>query len=313
MKKSTGASARRAKENTRPRSSRRRSAAPLVSPADAGSGEASGSPEGDVLETSRRAATAEATIKRSGDSGQSAQRGVAERRRVPVPMPAVPRLEGGGTLTRWRKKVGDEVKLGDVLAEIETNVATLEIEARVAGELQETLVPEGGKGILPDQPIAILLSGEDNESAPGARPSGRAARMPAARGDDALSIVEKSILDMLPTDGDDEIRTLLAENTPFSAVMRRRIDSLRSFFRRNPDVVEAFADRFQEAWRSVERSGDDRPPIEKFGEATRELRFAVLSRAEALPAAQRMADAIKTQDENLRRYLASTGDFWAPR
>jgi hypothetical protein len=180
--------------------------------------------------------------------------------------------------------------------------------------LQEILVLEGGTGILPGQPIAILLSDAGAASAVGERPSGRAAARIPAGGEGALSIIEKSILGMLPTDGDDEIRTLLARETPFSAVMRGRIDSLRRFFRRNPDMREAFANKLQKAWRKVERTAeDDTPPIQKYREATREVRLEALVRAEAQPAAQRMADAIKAQDENLRRYLASTGDFLTPR
>jgi pyruvate dehydrogenase E2 component (dihydrolipoamide acetyltransferase) len=67
-----------------------------------------------------------------------------------------------GNVTKWLKKEGDEVHSGDVLAEIETDKATMEFEAVDDGRLGRILVPEGAEGIKVNQPIALLLGeGED--------------------------------------------------------------------------------------------------------------------------------------------------------
>src|SRR5947207_4597580 len=68
-----------------------------------------------------------------------------------------------GNLTRWLKKEGDEVHSGDVIAEIETDKATMEYEAADEGRLGKIIVPEGAQGIKVNQPIALLLEeGEDS-------------------------------------------------------------------------------------------------------------------------------------------------------
>jgi pyruvate dehydrogenase E2 component (dihydrolipoamide acetyltransferase) len=67
-----------------------------------------------------------------------------------------------GNVAKWLKKEGDEVHSGDVLAEIETDKATMEFEAVDDGRLGKILVPEGAEGIKVNQPIAVLLGeGED--------------------------------------------------------------------------------------------------------------------------------------------------------
>jgi pyruvate dehydrogenase E2 component (dihydrolipoamide acetyltransferase) len=67
-----------------------------------------------------------------------------------------------GNLARWLKKEGDEVHSGDVIAEIETDKATMEYEAADEGRLGRIIVPEGTQGIKVNQPIALLLEeGED--------------------------------------------------------------------------------------------------------------------------------------------------------
>src|SRR5215471_16989946 len=87
-----------------------------------------------------------------------------------------------GTIVKWSKNEGDPVKVGDVLAEIETDKANMEMEALGAGILRKVLVPAGGKapvgaliGVIADanEDIAGVLAG----AAPAARP---AAAPPAA-------------------------------------------------------------------------------------------------------------------------------------
>src|SRR5215471_11634003 len=77
-------------------------------------------------------------------------------------MPALSPTMEKGNLAKWLKKEGDKVKAGDVLAEIETDKATMEFEAIDDGTLGKILVPEGAENIAVNQPIAILLEeGED--------------------------------------------------------------------------------------------------------------------------------------------------------
>jgi pyruvate dehydrogenase E1 component beta subunit len=68
-----------------------------------------------------------------------------------------------GNLAKWVKKEGDKVSAGDVIAEIETDKATMEVEAVDEGTLGKILVPEGTEGVKVNAPIAVLL--EDGESA----------------------------------------------------------------------------------------------------------------------------------------------------
>ncbi len=81
---------------------------------------------------------------------------------VQVLMPALSPTMTEGNLARWLKKEGDVVKAGDVIAEIETDKATMEVEAVDEGILGKILVSEGAQGVAVNTPIAMLL--EDGES-----------------------------------------------------------------------------------------------------------------------------------------------------
>src|SRR5215471_12078634 len=77
-------------------------------------------------------------------------------------MPALSPTMTEGSVARWLKKEGDEIRSGDVIAEIETDKATMEYEAIDEGRLGKIIVPEGTQGIKVNQPIAVLLAeGED--------------------------------------------------------------------------------------------------------------------------------------------------------
>jgi len=76
-------------------------------------------------------------------------------------MPALSPTMEEGTLTKWHIKAGDTVKAGDVIAEIETDKATMEVEAVDEGEVLEILVPEGSENVKVNTPIA-RLAGEDS-------------------------------------------------------------------------------------------------------------------------------------------------------
>jgi pyruvate dehydrogenase E1 component beta subunit len=85
---------------------------------------------------------------------------------IQVLMPALSPTMEKGNLARWVKKEGDPVKAGDVIAEIETDKATMEVEAIDEGTLGQILVPEGTEDVAVNTPIAIILAeGEDAETA----------------------------------------------------------------------------------------------------------------------------------------------------
>ena len=80
-------------------------------------------------------------------------------------MPALSPTMEEGVLAKWHVKVGDVVKAGDVIAEIETDKATMEVEAVDEGEITDILVAEGSEGVKVNTPIA-RLKGEDGAAAP---------------------------------------------------------------------------------------------------------------------------------------------------
>src|SRR5580692_9963092 len=98
---------------------------------------------------------------------------------IQILMPALSPTMTEGAVARWLKKEGDEVHSGDVIAEIETDKATMEYEAADEGRLGKIIVPEGAQGIKVNQPIALLLEeGEDPatlEKFAAAAPSGNVA------------------------------------------------------------------------------------------------------------------------------------------
>src|SRR5882672_2420152 len=96
---------------------------------------------------------------------------------IDILMPALSPTMEEGTLAKWHVKLGDAVKSGDVIAEIETDKATMEVEAVDEGTVQELLVPEGTEGVKVNAPIA-RLSGDGETTAP--PPAERPAPPPSA-------------------------------------------------------------------------------------------------------------------------------------
>ncbi|MCB8838544.1 pyruvate dehydrogenase complex E1 component subunit beta [Aurantimonas sp. VKM B-3413] len=80
-------------------------------------------------------------------------------------MPALSPTMEEGTLAKWVKQVGDTVAAGDVIAEIETDKATMEVEAVDEGKLGKILVEAGSEGVKVNTPIALLLGEDEDESA----------------------------------------------------------------------------------------------------------------------------------------------------
>src|SRR5262245_30374151 len=116
---------------------------------------------------------------------------------IEILMPALSPTMTEGNLAKWLKQEGDAVKPGDVIAEIETDKATMEVEAVDEGTVGKIMVPAGSQGVKVNQVIALLLGeGEDAAAlaktgapaakaaptpAPSAAPAPAAPQAPAAR------------------------------------------------------------------------------------------------------------------------------------
>jgi pyruvate dehydrogenase E2 component (dihydrolipoamide acetyltransferase) len=98
---------------------------------------------------------------------------------IDVLMPALSPTMEEGALAKWHVKVGDKVAAGDVIAEIETDKATMEVEAVDEGVVEEILVPEGTQEVKVNTPIA-RLSGEGGGPQPARAEPGPAATKPPA-------------------------------------------------------------------------------------------------------------------------------------
>jgi pyruvate dehydrogenase E1 component beta subunit len=96
-------------------------------------------------------------------------------------MPALSPTMTEGKLAKWLKKIGEPVRAGDVIAEIETDKATMEVEAVDEGKLTQILVDEGTEGVAVNTPIAVLAAdGEEAAPAPAAAKAPEPAPAPAA-------------------------------------------------------------------------------------------------------------------------------------
>src|SRR3954451_15109936 len=92
-------------------------------------------------------------------------------------MPALSPTMEKGNLAKWLKKEGDQVKSGDVLAEIETDKATMEVEAVDEGTVGKLLIAEGTEDVPVNTPIAVILGeGEKPGDAPAPTPAPIAAK-----------------------------------------------------------------------------------------------------------------------------------------
>src|SRR5215510_4703639 len=103
-------------------------------------------------------------------------------------MPALSPTMTEGKLAKWLKNQGDEVRAGDVIAEIETDKATMEVEAVDEGKLAQILVDEGTDGVAVNTPIAVLAAnGEAVSSAPSPQREAPPAPNVAAEGSAAIA------------------------------------------------------------------------------------------------------------------------------
>jgi pyruvate dehydrogenase E1 component beta subunit len=113
-------------------------------------------------------------------------------------MPALSPTMEEGTLAKWLVKEGDEVRSGDILAEIETDKATMEFEAVDEGKIGKILVPEGTDGVKVGQPIALLET-EGGETSSGPRHEPEAQPKPATKGEPSIPQPESQQDEATPT------------------------------------------------------------------------------------------------------------------
>ncbi len=152
---------------------------------------------------------------------------------IEVLMPALSPTMEKGNLAKWLKAEGDDVKAGDVIAEIETDKATMEVEAVDEGKLGKILVPEGTQDVAVNTPIALILGeGENASDAPAKSapkkadaPAKHEARegMPASAGKPAEAAPEE----MDVPEGTEMVNTTVRE------ALR---DAMAEEMRRDPDV-----------------------------------------------------------------------------
>jgi pyruvate dehydrogenase E1 component beta subunit len=171
---------------------------------------------------------------------------------TPVLMPALSPTMTEGNLVKWHKKQGDKVEPGEVIAEIETDKATMEVEAVDEGTLGRILIEEGTESVPVNTPIAMLLGeGEDESALEGAEAAapkeapreperaveGKQEEAPKAKGkgNGASAISSGPRPDLLPDPGDDpEIPS--GTNMLKQTVREALRDAMAEEMRRDPDV-----------------------------------------------------------------------------
>src|SRR5690349_2298563 len=115
---------------------------------------------------------------------------------VELKMPALSPTMEEGTLAKWLVKEGDDVKSGDILAEIETDKATMEFEAVDEGKIAKILVPEGTDGVKVGQPIALLAADGEQLSEAASAP---AEPEPAMKDEPSVPVPESQQDEATPT------------------------------------------------------------------------------------------------------------------
>ena len=99
---------------------------------------------------------------------------------IEILMPALSPTMEEGNVSKWLKNEGDKVAAGDVIAEIETDKATMEVEAVDEGVLGKILIAAGTEGVKVNTPIAVLLEEGESASDIGGAPAAKKADAPAA-------------------------------------------------------------------------------------------------------------------------------------
>ena len=169
---------------------------------------------------------------------------------VDILMPALSPTMEEGTLAKWNVKVGDTVSAGDVIAEIETDKATMEVEAVDEGVILELLVPAGTEGVKVNSPIARLQGEGQGASAPAVAPVPSAAPS-AAR---AAAPVAAAIADPELPEGTtfvrqtvrDALRDAMAEEMrrdPNVFLIGEEVAQYQGAYKVSRDLLQEFGDK----------------------------------------------------------------------
>ena len=145
-------------------------------------------------------------------------------------MPALSPTMEEGNLSKWLIKPGDKVEPGQVIAEIETDKATMEVEAVDEGVVSEILVPEGAQGVKVNTPIAVL-AGEGNGAAPTPPPKAEA-KAPPAEPAPAPRPAQAPVATTAPVDAEIAPGTAMVKITVRDALR----DAMAEEMRRDPSV-----------------------------------------------------------------------------
>ena len=114
-------------------------------------------------------------------------------------MPALSPTMEQGKLAKWLKKEGDRIKAGDVIAEIETDKATMEVEAVDEGTLGKILVADGTENVAVNTPIAVIVAdGESADAVPASAPAPAAAAAPTVAAAPAAPVASVSVAPEVP-------------------------------------------------------------------------------------------------------------------
>ncbi|WP_370196543.1 pyruvate dehydrogenase complex E1 component subunit beta [Aurantimonas sp.] len=164
---------------------------------------------------------------------------------IQILMPALSPTMEEGNLSKWIKQEGDTVSPGDVIAEIETDKATMEVEAVEEGTLGKILVPAGTEGVRVNAPIALLLAEGEDESAleDGAATAAKSAPDESAKHDEAPAAAETSASSGV----DMEARRVPAEGK----VHPEPEDEVGAFGQEIPEGTEMVSTTVREALRSA--------------------------------------------------------------
>ena len=165
-------------------------------------------------------------------------------------MPALSPTMEEGTLAKWLVKEGDEVKSGDILAEIETDKATMEFEAVDEGKIGKILVPEGTDGVKVGQPIALLET-EGGDASPGPKHEPEAQPKPAAKGEPTIQQPESQQDEATPTP--QQMETAARELVHDVADTRDEPDAPEGATMADMTVREALRDAMAEEMRKDDR------------------------------------------------------------
>ena len=169
---------------------------------------------------------------------------------VDILMPALSPTMEEGTLSKWTVKVGDKVAAGDVIAEIETDKATMEVEAVDEGVVLELLVPAGAEGVKVNTPIA-RLDGEGAAAAPALveAPSAAAAVALAPAAASPATAVDPERADWGPMTRQtvrDALRDAMAEEMrrdPDVFLIGEEVAQYQGAYKVSRDLLQEFGDR----------------------------------------------------------------------